>query len=182
MSTLYLYNKGTQVHVQLDKMHIQYMGPWSLIRFIKIYDYSDGCISVDTEFKTEDENWIEEDYIDLRDVFGDYEYDVEAIIKSISDIEIGEPKMEKLSRAELIDKSLMVSDNMALMYRRNSANAEQILVVNMKNTNARALVNLSDFSITYSNMSSTLLKRAVDAVKRNQELIYDEIKERYAYA
>lgn len=58
----------------------------------------------------------------------------------------------------------------------------QILVVNMKNTNARAMISIPGFTVLHSNMSSNMLKRAVDAIKRNHEQIIEEIKERSAYA
>ena len=83
MSTLYLYNKGRQIHIQIESIHIQFLGSKILNRFLTINDYGDGCISVETEFNKEDTLFSEEDYIDLRDVFGGYSYDVEKIIKSI---------------------------------------------------------------------------------------------------
>lgn len=182
MSVLYVYNIGRQIHIQIDNIHVQYLGSKALSKFLNINNYSDGYISVNTEFKIDNRLEVEEDYIDLRDVLGDYNYDVEKIIKSISNIKIGEPKMMILSKKDLIEKSLMVSDNMALMYTNGSDNQVQILVVNMKNTNARAMISIPDFTVLHSNMSSDMLKRAVDAIKRNHEQIIEEIKERSAYA
>ena len=182
MSTLYLYNKGRQIHIQIENIHIQFLGSKILNRFLTINDYGDGCISVETEFNKEDTLFSEEDYIDLRDVFGDYNYDVEKIIKSIKEIKIGEPEMRTISKNELIEKSIMVSDNMALISKINNVNQVQIYVINMKNTNARALINLADLSVLSTNMSEKMLKRAIDAIKRNKEQILEEIKERNAYA
>lgn len=122
MSILYVYNIGRQIHIQIDNIHVQYLGSKALSKFLNINNYSDGCISVNTEFKIDNRLEVEEDYIDLRDVLGDYNYDVEKIIKSISSIKIGEPKMMILSKKDLIEKSLMVSDNMALMYTNGSDN------------------------------------------------------------
>lgn len=94
MSVLYVYNIGRQIHIQTDNIHIQYMGSKALNRFIKVNDYSDGCLAVETEFNINDQIIKEEDYIDLRDVFADYNYDIEKIIKSISEVKIGEPQMK----------------------------------------------------------------------------------------
>lgn len=95
MNILYIYNKGSQIHVRFNNIHIQYLGPKVLSRFIKVNDYTDGCISVDTEYKIDNKLIVEEDYIDLRDVFSLYDYDIESILKSISKIEIGKPPMRK---------------------------------------------------------------------------------------
>lgn len=89
MSTLYVYNIGRQIHIQLDNIHVQYLGSKALNRFIKINSYVDGCISIDTEFKIGNEHVTEEDYIDLRDIFNNYNYDTDNIINSITKIEIG---------------------------------------------------------------------------------------------
>ena len=96
MSTLYVYNIDRVIHIQIDKIHVRYMGSKALNRFIEVNEYSDGCISIDVEFKIGNQLEREEDYIDLRDVFADYNYDIEKIIASISEIKIGEPKMKKL--------------------------------------------------------------------------------------
>lgn len=93
MNTLYVYNIGRQIHIQIDKIHVQYLGSKALSRFIKINSYADGCISIDTEFKIGNKHVIEEDYIDLRDIFNDYNYNTDSIINSISKIDIGVPAM-----------------------------------------------------------------------------------------
>jgi hypothetical protein len=188
MSTLYVYNIGRQIHIQIDNIHIQYLGSKALNKFLCINSYSDGCISINTEFNIDNQLEVEEDYIDLRDVLGDYNYNTEKIINSISKIKIGEPQMEqieqieKMSKKDLIEKSLMVSDNMALMNNKSTNNQVQIMVVNMKNTNARAIVSISDFSVISSNMTKDMLKRAVEAVKRNHEQLIEEIREKKVYA
>lgn len=89
MSTLYVYNIGRQIHIKIDNIHVQYLGSKALSRFIKINSYVDGCISIDTEFKIGNKRVTEEDYIDLRDIFNNYNYDTDNIINSITKIEIG---------------------------------------------------------------------------------------------
>lgn len=96
MSALYVYNIGRQIHIQLDNIHVQYLGSKALNRFIKINSYVDGCISIDTEFKIGNEHVIEEDYIDLRDIFNNYNYDTDNIINSITKIEIGVHTIENV--------------------------------------------------------------------------------------
>lgn len=182
MSTLYVYNTERVIHIQIDKIHVRYMGSKALNRFIKVNEYSDGCISVDVEFKINNQIEREEDYIDLRDVFADYNYDIEKIIASISEIKIGKPRMKKISKNDLIEKSLMVSDNMALLYKDNVTDRLDILVVNMKDTNARAVISVPNFTVISTNMSEMMLGRAQAAVKRNYEQLMDEIKERNLYA
>lgn len=183
MSTLYVYNIGRQIHIQIDNIHVQYLGSKVLNRFIKVNNYADGCISIDTEFKIENKYVIEEDYIDLRDVFSDYNYDTDSIINSITKIEIGVPTMNKITRDDLIKRSLMVSDNMALMYKKDdSTDKTHILVVNMKDTKAKAIISIPDYKVINSNMSDAMLIRAKEAVKRNYEQLLEEIKERNIYA
>lgn len=89
MSTLYVYNIGRQIHIQLNNIHVHYLGSKALSRFIKINSYADGCISIDTEFKIGNKHVTEEDYIDLRDIFNDYNYNTDSIINSITKIELG---------------------------------------------------------------------------------------------
>lgn len=182
MSSLYVYNIGRQIHLQIDNIHIQYIGSKALNKFIKVNNYSDGCISVETEFNINNQLIKEEDYIDLRDAFADYNYDIDKIIKSITEIKIGEPQMEKFSKKELIEQSLMVSDNMALVYTKNTTNGVHIIVVNMKDTNARATISIPNFEVINSNMSKTMLTRAIDAVKRNYGQLMEEIKEKSLHA
>lgn len=182
MSVAYIYNVGRQIHIQMENIHVQYIGSKSLSRFIEVNDYSDGCISVEAEFNIDDQLVQEEDYIDLRDVLSDYNYNSEKIIKSITKIEIGKPQSEKISKKELIEKALMVSDNMALVYSNNITNDVRILAVSMKDTNARAIISILNFDIISSNMSEAMLIRAKNAVKRNHEQLIDEIKERHLYA
>ena len=65
MGTLYVYNIERVIHIQIDKIHVRYMGSKAPNRFIKVNEYSDGCISVDVEFKINNQTEREEDYIVL---------------------------------------------------------------------------------------------------------------------
>lgn len=82
------------VHINIQDIHIQYLGPYSLVSFVKVNQFSDGVIYVDTEFKNKIDKTnkikttIEEDYIDIGYLLEENGYDSNTIIKNISNIEI----------------------------------------------------------------------------------------------
>jgi len=88
METAYIYNVGRNVHVEIGDIHMEYVGPYSLVRFIKINKFDSGVIHVDTEFKIENQSWTDEDYIDLGYLFIENDYDAETMISNIKEIKI----------------------------------------------------------------------------------------------
>lgn len=87
-------------------------------------------------------------------------------------------KASNSKRMELIDKSLMVSDNIALVPHVGSANDFQIEAVSMADTNKRCLVRFKGTLVLRSNMTKSLQDRSIRAIKRNAELIVEIAKER----
>lgn len=87
MAVLYISNKGRTVFIDLTDIHIQYCGPKSLIKFLKINKYDDAVVYVETEFSY----GIEEDYIDIYDLFQEYNY--EKYISLISNVKIKEKNL-----------------------------------------------------------------------------------------
>lgn len=85
---LELSNEGRTVKIRIGNIHLQYLGPKNLVRFKKINDVYEGCISVDTEFLNDGVIEVEEDYIDLADILSSYSYDVKNILSNISDYRI----------------------------------------------------------------------------------------------
>lgn len=194
MCTLYISNIGNMIHLDMDNIHMKYQGPISLIKFVKINDFDGQVVSVETEFK----HGTEEDYIDVGDVLSDYDYDVPSYLKQITQVELtdkGEKPMNNYrgqvrvtkknhprKRMQLIDESLMVSDNIALLPLVGSANDFQIEAVSMANTTQKCLVKFDGRSVLRSNMTPNLQKRALSAIDRNSELIVELAKERNQYA
>lgn len=173
MYTLFISNKGRTVFIDLADIHIRYCGPKSLIKFLKINKYEDDVVYVETEFSY----GIEEDYIDIYDLFQEYNY--EKYISLISDVKIKEKNLTMKNKKEkLIDESLMVSDNFALIANINTADDIIIETVNLSNTNKKANIRLKDLTVLQTNMTDSSLKRAVEAIKRNMILIQQELIER----
>lgn len=179
MSILYLYNTGRNVHLELNNIHIQYLGSKALQKFVKVNRFEEGVIYVETQFSY----GSDEDYIDVEDVLSEFNYDAEKLIPEIKQVIIKEENEmmdtdKKKNKQYLIDESILVSDNLALMANVGSANDLQIEVISLANTNMKAVVRFSDSQVLLHNMSDRMLERAVNAVNRNKELILDEVKER----
>lgn len=182
METLLIYNKGRDIHIEMNNMHIQYTGSKALEKFIRVNRFNNGVIYLQTKFKYGEE----EDYIDLNDILTEFNYDSDKIIESIGDIKIQEDivmtNQKENIKQNLIDRAILVSDNLALIPHRGSANDLQIEVVSMSKTSAKALIRFNDMRILQSNMSEQMKKRAVDTIVRNREIIVDELKEAYQNA
>lgn len=86
--TLYIYNNGRNVSVEIGDIHVEYVGPYSLVKFVKVNKCDSGVIYVDTEFHVKNETWIEEDYIDLESLFDGAGYNAVKIIDSIKEVQI----------------------------------------------------------------------------------------------
>ena len=50
MGTLYISNLGSEIHLDMDNLHLKYLGPKSLEKFICINDFDGQVISVETQF------------------------------------------------------------------------------------------------------------------------------------
>ena len=98
MSTLYLYTIDNYIHIEFEDLHIKYFGGKNLDSFVNINKFSAGVICVDIKFT---DGCIEEDYIDLEDVFSDYGYNVNKLIGEIKEIKIGENKDMKRVRKQI---------------------------------------------------------------------------------
>ena len=180
MSRLFLSNERRMVKIKIDDIQLQYLGPKNLVEFKKVNNVINGCIYVDTVFVDEGREYIEEDYIDVKDLLIEYNYNADVILRKIDSYEI--VKEEKMSKYELIDRAIMVSDNFALIANRGSADDIQILAVNMTKTNSRALLRLENYYVLSSNMNDAMLKRAVRAVKRNTSLLIESLEEMELHA
>ena len=187
MGTLYISNLGSEIHLDMDNIHLKYLGPKSLEKFISINEFDGQVISVETQFNY----GTEEEYIDVADVLSDYNYNVAECLKQITDVKIAENKdvismnnigkdatnkTSSSKRMELIDKYLMVSDNIALVPHVGSANDFQIEAVSMADTNKRCLVRFKDTLVLRSNMTKSLQDRSIRAIRRNAELIVEIAK------
>ena len=88
---MYLYNEGRRVVIEYDGERYSYLGHKNLIGFKEVREVSDlKMIHVDTWFRDEDDTiYLEEDYIDLIDVFADYGLDAPKI--ELQDVVIGQP-------------------------------------------------------------------------------------------
>lgn len=172
-SLIYLYNEGRTVHVDFQDYKMEYLGPKNLVAFKRINRVQNGMICVDTYFyDTDNTIYTEEDYVDLTDVFGDY--DLEGILPENIEVRIGKPGRAHKDR--LIDEALLISDSLAVSYEYDSNNEINILIVSLHRPQYRMRLKLSDFSILHTNMSKTMRERAINIVKRNSVLLHDLIQ------
>ena len=172
-NTIYLYNKGRDVFLVLNNHKYMYMGPKNLVGFRNVNAVKSNTVYVDTFFKDKEKKiYVEEDYIDLADVFED---DKE-LLNNVYTVQLGQPNESKSKH--LLDNALLVSDNMCILESDLQVDDLTIEVTNIKRNKSKAIVRLMDYAILYSNMSKKMQERAIDAVKRNEEQIKEEIEER----
>lgn len=178
---LELSNDGRTVKIKIGNIHLQYLGPKNLIRFKKITDVSGGCISVDTEFSNDGVVEVEEDYIDLGDILSKYDYDVNKVFDSITGYRIVERRHHKMKKKitcdELITKSLMIFDSIAMFPKEGTAGDMQMLCISLARPNNRTLIRLEDVEVLESNMRNAMIERLVCDVKKNKEMIEEQAAE-----
>ena len=67
---LILDNNGRNVSIRVPERSFVYQGPKNLVKFRKIVSIRHDVVYVECCFRNEDDSlYVEEDYIDLRDVF-----------------------------------------------------------------------------------------------------------------
>ena len=71
---IYIYNEGRMIIIEYDRERYSYLGPKNLVGFKEVREVSEfKMIHVDTWFRNEDDTiYLEEDYIDLIEVFSDH--------------------------------------------------------------------------------------------------------------
>lgn len=82
-----------------------------------------------------------------------------------------------MTKQEIISKSFMISDNIAMQFCRGSTRDIHICAINMNKINYKAFIRLKDLAVLKTNMGDKTLKRVIDAIVRNKELIEDELRE-----
>lgn len=201
---LYIGNIGNNVTIEIGKIRIMYLGPSNLVEFDKINKVESGCMYVDTVFKDGRKRYIEEDYIDVGSILNEFNYDAVKVLFSIDRYIIKGKEYakyketrdeiylygtkdygkeeKKMTKIELIDKSLLVSDGIAFIFNEGSAGDWQVKAVSVNKMSSTAIIRIQDSAVLSSNMSKGMLKRAKEAFERNIEMIIDEIRERKAYA
>ena len=85
---MFIYNNGRNVSVEIGDIHVEYVGPYSLVKFVKVNKCEYGVIYVDAEFHAKGETFIVEDYIDLEFLFDGAGYNAAEIIDSIKEVQI----------------------------------------------------------------------------------------------
>lgn len=85
-----------------------------------------------------------------------------------------------MTKMQLIDEAVMVSDNIALLYEIKSTGDIRITAISMWRPKYKAFIDFNTLKVSSSNMSKNLLERAVAAIERNKELLLGEINEREA--
>lgn len=177
-SIIYLYNEGRNIILEFGKNRIQYLGPKNLLSFHRINKIDSNVLYVDCYFEdTDGLIYCEEDYIDLLDVCVDYP----AILDKEYLVKLENPS--ESTKENIINRSMLVSDNIAILYYVDKNIPDLcIQAISLARTNACAVVRLKDLSVVSSNMSEALLKRALDAVRRNIEEINEEVEEVSQYA
>lgn len=175
---IYLYNEARNVILSFQKERVQYLGPKNLVSFHRINRIEQNVLYVDCYFTDSNGTiYCEEDYIDLSDVLCDHEN----ILQSKYTISIGKPNSSE--RESLINQSLLVSDNLAILYYANSDIPDRcVQVISLARPKARAIIRMKDYAVVSSTMGNALLNRALCAVKRNAEEILEEVEEVSSHA
>lgn len=170
-SILYLYNSGRNVYIEYSEHTIQYSGPKNLIAFKRINRITEQTLYVECYFVGENsEIFTEEDYIDLKSLFDEYGYLFE--IDENTDIRIGHPSSGQI--LNIIDNSIVVSDNIAISISDNSTTDIVLDIVSINRPTQRMTLRLKDYLILSTNMSASMSRRAIASVKRNLPLINNE--------
>lgn len=178
IETIYIHNIGRYIVVESIHFRHQYLGPKNLISFRQINKVANNVVYVDAVFRDVERGFIaEEEYIDLQDVLGEDNTHLECEYS----VMLG--KAKKLTKEELINESLMVSDNLSIRLYFMPDNIEPMVEIrSMSSINRKAIIRLKDYAIIETNMSISMQKRAIDAVIRNSELINNESVVMYNYA
>lgn len=176
--TIYIHNIGRSIVVETRNCRHQYLGPKNLISFRQINKIEGHVVYIEAIFKDSEYGFMaEEEYIDLQDVLEE-----DATILNLKySVQIG--KASKIRREDLIDEALMVSDNLSIKLHFIPNSMEPMVEVrSMSRMESRAVIRLLDYAIVETNMSVSMQQRAIDAVKRNIDLINDESVVMYNYA
>lgn len=178
LETIFIHNNGRNIIVETSKSRHQYLGPKNLISFSKINKVGGNVIYVECIFMDDETDFIvEEDYIDLQDILEEDRF----ILNYSYEVQIGYGR--KITKYDLIDESIMVSDNMAILRCFRPENPTRLVEVrNLSKTEMKAVIRLCDYAVVETNMSTRMQKRAVDAVIRNSELIVLESAGEHSYA
>ena len=154
---LYIYNEGRRIIIEYDGECYSYLGPKNLIGFKEVRKISDlKILHVDTWFRDEDDTiYLEEDFIDLLEVFSDYGLDAPEV--ALQDIVIGTPADKP--KETLAAASILVSDYMAILPSESSTENDNVLVVNITRPTNRMLLRLKDYAVLSSNMKPDMEKK-----------------------
>ena len=172
--SLYLYNEGRDVIIKYNDNLIKYQGPKNLVSFKRINAVQNGVIYVDTYYKDGDSINLEEEYIDLNELWLEYVHDTNTPDWSLINYHVGKPGLSK--RERLKNESLIVSDNLAFTYHSSTTEDVEIEIINMTRNNDRMLMRLKDYAILSTNMKINMQKRAIETAKRNADIIQFELK------
>ncbi len=174
-SLIRLYNEGTEIHLAIGNNNYYFAGPKNLVAFHRINKVEDHVAYVDTYYMSgEGKIYSEEEYVDLYDVLKDF--GAEGILDKDYDVILKKPNCS--SKDELIDTSIMVSDNFAIEIIPSTTRNHILKVTNLSRPSKLLQIQLEDETVIMSNMTKNMEKRAKDAVLRNKSIIEDEIVER----
>jgi hypothetical protein len=174
MSVLYLYLKDKEVHIEIDKIHLRYMAPLCLRGFQKVVSYNNSCglITVLCNMEYSDgSKEIEEDYIDVKDILNEYQYNADELIHQITGVKIKTTDVE-LTKQYLINNAIMVSDSIAFIVQPNSSTRKaEIVAISINKLKARAVIDLESLQVLSSNMSNGMLNRTMTVLRINKQQI-----------
>ncbi len=165
--TIYLYNVGREIHIVFEDLHFRFMGPKNLIAFKSVNRISEGCAHVNTYFSDKKVIYLEEEYVDIRGEFEEYDYLSRYPETFILKLE----KPGEENTTHYSDEALMICENMAFLRHDSSVGDVEIEVINMARQNARMIMRLKDYAILASSMSDTMQKKVIAITRRNEDLI-----------
>lgn len=159
------------------------------MEFIDAKKFVDGCIYVDTKYKTPRGIETEEEYVDVGSQLDMYGYDADRIISSIDDIKIGKVRKDTLEldgqvwensarEAQLIGEEIAVSDNFELFDTVGFAGDTWITAISVEKPQYMAIISLESYAVISSNMSIFMLIRATLTVLKHKDLLLNGIQVR----
>lgn len=177
-TTVFLSNDGRNVLIEFDNKHYQYLGPKNLQGFNRINQVRENVIYVDCCFLDENNKiYHEEDYVDLNEILGK---DC-SVLSNLYMVKIG--RRDSSAKEIILNSAMLVSDNIAVLYYCNKEIPDICVeAVCLARPSLRAIIRIKDLAVVSSNMSETILKRAVTAVSRNVEDLTEKIVEVQKYA
>ncbi|MCR5802184.1 MAG: helix-turn-helix transcriptional regulator [Lachnospiraceae bacterium] len=169
----YLDNDGSKVCVYAGEVMFSFESDDNLVGFRNITSVKSNIVYVDAYFRNEEgKTFVEEEQIDLDDIFEGYE----DLLRSEYKVILSYPGE---SRRRFIERnSVLISDGFGVMCGEGAPGEVIADIFNLKRNTEKTTVRMIDMAILSSNMKDGMKKRAIAVVEKNKDAIESEIKSR----